>query len=134
MSKSHPDPKTRISIIDSDDEITAKIKGAQTDSISDVSQDISNRPGIRNLLGIYAGLNAKTEETAVKEFAGQNAKALKERVSQSLIEKIAPIRHRFHSIRKDERLLLEIEELGAGTAKRAASKTLQAVKEVLGLA
>ncbi|KAF8319437.1 Nucleotidylyl transferase [Clavulina sp. PMI_390] len=52
MSKSAKDPKSRILLSDSRDEIARKIRKAVTDSETTISYDPIHRPGISNLLRI----------------------------------------------------------------------------------
>merc|ERR1711939_634674 len=52
MSKSDADPKSRILITDTREEIHAKVKGAITDSEPGISFDPEKRPGVSNLIEI----------------------------------------------------------------------------------
>ncbi|KAH9814140.1 Aminoacyl-tRNA synthetase [Melampsora americana] len=57
MSKSHPSPTSRILITDTPTMIQSKIQSAVTDSISQIKYDRVQRPGVSNLLDIYAGFS-----------------------------------------------------------------------------
>ena len=52
MSKSAPNPKSRIDLTDSDDAILEKIKKAVTDCTSLVAYDPHSRPGVANLIEV----------------------------------------------------------------------------------
>lgn len=54
MSKSEQDPKSRIEITDTCDDILEKCKKAVTDFISEVTFDPENRPGVSNLITIHS--------------------------------------------------------------------------------
>jgi tryptophanyl-tRNA synthetase len=54
MSKSDPSEQGKITLQDSNDHIQKKIKSAVTDGIGGVTYDPKNRPGLANLLNIYA--------------------------------------------------------------------------------
>lgn len=54
MSKSEQDPKSRIEITDTRDDILEKCKKALTDLISEVTFDPDNRPGVANLITIHS--------------------------------------------------------------------------------
>ncbi len=54
MSKSEDSPQGTISVLDPPARITKKIKSAVTDSGTDVRHDRDEKPGISNLLDIYA--------------------------------------------------------------------------------
>merc|ERR1711939_99457 len=53
MSKSDPNPKSRILLTDSNEVIRSKIKSAMTDSFDGISYEPERRPGVSNLLDIY---------------------------------------------------------------------------------
>ena len=54
MSKSDPNAKTRIDLLDPENIIKKRIKSAVTDSLGTVKYDPENRPGISNLITIYS--------------------------------------------------------------------------------
>lgn len=54
QSKSDPNEKSRITLRDTPDAISKKIKRAITDFTSEVTYDPINRPGVSNLVGIHA--------------------------------------------------------------------------------
>lgn len=72
MSKSDPDPKSRISLLDNQDDITKKMKKAVTDSTSEVFYDLENRPGVSNLIGIHSAVSGKSVEDICKEASQIN--------------------------------------------------------------
>lgn len=59
MSKSFPDPKSRIEITDSSDMIREKIKKAVTDCTSAVTFEPDTRPGVANLIAIHSLLTGR---------------------------------------------------------------------------
>src|SRR3989338_7777331 len=69
MSKSIPSGCIYLS--DSPEIIKKKIMSAQTDSLSEVGYDPENRPGVANLLRIYAEFTGTTPEKAADEFRGK---------------------------------------------------------------
>ena len=60
MSKSDPNKKAFISMLDEPKQIEKKIKSAVTDSEGIVKYDKENKPGVSNLLSIYSILSGKT--------------------------------------------------------------------------
>jgi tryptophanyl-tRNA synthetase len=54
MSKSEQDPKSRIEITDTPDNILEKCKKAVTDFTSEVTFDPEKRPGVANLITIHS--------------------------------------------------------------------------------
>jgi tryptophanyl-tRNA synthetase len=86
MSKSAPNPKSRILITDSSSTITKKLRVALTDSIEGVTYDPSNRPGVSNLIEIAFNLDGSNHGAVspaeyAKEFEGLSLKALKDKVA-----------------------------------------------------
>lgn len=73
MSKSDQDPRSRINLYDSDDEIMTKCKKAVTDCTSTVEYDPDNRPGISNLLVIHSSLTGKSINAICQEAAGKES-------------------------------------------------------------
>ncbi|KAI9661668.1 MAG: Tryptophan--tRNA ligase, mitochondrial [Bathelium mastoideum] len=68
MSKSHANPKSRILITDGCEEIEKKIKGALTDSVSGISYDLVERPGVSNLLDIMFHLQDDNKQASLEEL------------------------------------------------------------------
>ena len=65
MSKSNESKKGVIYLLDDIEVIRKKIMGATTDSESIIKFDKENKPGISNLINIYASLTGKTIEVMV---------------------------------------------------------------------
>ncbi|KAF2457232.1 hypothetical protein BDY21DRAFT_386045 [Lineolata rhizophorae] len=141
MSKSDPDPKSRILISDSPETISAKLRAALTDSVpGDVSYDTAARPGVSNLLeilwhlspeGTYEGI-----EDVVKDCQGLSLRAFKEKVAGVAEVHLRPIRKSYEEAYKKEegRALDEVEKNGAERARAVAAKTMVDVKQAMGLA
>jgi tryptophanyl-tRNA synthetase len=137
MSKSDVDPKSRILITDSYEEIHKKIKAAMTDSIEGVSYDPANRPGVSNLIEIIHHIDegkAGTCQDLASDMKDWSMRALKERVSDTLEKHIRPIREKYESVvHADPNYLEIVSEEGAQKARVRANATLQLVKEAVGL-
>ncbi|HTY39829.1 MAG TPA: tryptophan--tRNA ligase [Candidatus Paceibacterota bacterium] len=131
MSKSQPE--TCLFLDDSPADIEAKIKGATTDSGSEVRFDPQNKPGISNLLGIYAGLSGRSVEKLEKEFAGQNYGAFKRALIGVVTESLAPYRAKKAALLKKPTLLRTTLRQGSGRAAKVASRKIALVKKAVGL-
>jgi tryptophanyl-tRNA synthetase len=131
MSKSDANPKARISITDSKEEIFSKIKAAVTDSEDGVSYDPERRPAIASLVNIayYLGDEKFTPEEFVADCGSK--KAFKDKLAGFVEEKIAPIRERYESIVNGN--LEEVAADGAERAKESAEQTMKLVREAVGL-
>lgn len=70
MSKSDPDPKSRICLTDSPDEIALKIRKSVTDFTSEISYDMEERPGVSNLINILSIFSGKSVKDVCKEAEG----------------------------------------------------------------
>ncbi|OIW33947.1 tryptophanyl-tRNA synthetase [Coniochaeta ligniaria NRRL 30616] len=139
MSKSDTDPRSRILLTDSAEEIHKKIMAAKTDSTNAVSYDRAARPGVANLLELWASFDARGRgpEMLAEELGGQKAslKDLKTSVADVLVEEIPAIGVRYREfLEKDGgRYLDEVEEEGARVARKSADETMEIVKRAVGL-
>lgn len=67
MSKSDPDPKSRICLTDTPDEIAVKVKKSVTDFTSSINYDLQGRPGISNLINISSIFSGQSVEDVCRE-------------------------------------------------------------------
>ncbi len=131
MSKSDPNPNGYISILDDADTIRRKVKRAVTDSDGEIRLS-PDKPGVSNLLAIYAACRGVTPEQAEAEFAGMGYGALKDGVSEAVIAELAPLQEKYRAIRGDKAYLEGILRENAEIASRAATKTLRKVHKKVG--
>lgn len=92
MSKSDPDAKSKINLLDSDDEICKKIAKSITDSTSSLSFDPQNRPGVSNLLSIHSAFTGLSIENILEEHKSLDTGNYKKVLSTVVIEHLKPIR------------------------------------------
>ena len=130
MSKS--DPKGDIFLKDDLSLIKKKIMSAKTDSGSEVKFDKENKPGISNLLTIYASIKGKSIEEAEAEFASARYGDFKKAVAEAVIDEIGPFQERYRRIRESGEYLSVLRE-GAQKAKQIARQTLKRVQKAVGL-
>lgn len=132
MSKSLPVPATRILLTDPPDVIRSKILSAVTDSIPHVTYDPINRPGVSNLLDIYAAL---TQTSSIKDgrFEGKMASELKLELIEVLVEHLRPIQKEYHRLVMYKKEVEEVYSKGAERANVVANETLKEVMETIGL-
>lgn len=138
MSKSHTNPKSRILLTDSRDDINKKLRVALTDSTEGVSYDPEGRPGVSNLIEIAYNLQGSRQAASPAEYAREfdnlSLKALKERVAQVVDEHIEPIRERYQSIMGgNNKELQDAAALGAEKANASAAATMKLVRKSVGL-
>lgn len=132
MSKSNPNPKSYISMLDDEKTIMKKVKSAVTDSDGIVKFDKENKPAIANLLSIYSLCSGKSIEQLESEFEGKGYGDFKQALGETIVETLKPIHDRYNEI-IDSKELDEILDLGADKANQVASKTVAKAKKAMGL-
>ncbi|KAG0145054.1 hypothetical protein CROQUDRAFT_46320 [Cronartium quercuum f. sp. fusiforme G11] len=132
MSKSHPSATSRILITDSPDQIRSKIQSAVTDSISHITYDPIQRPGVSNLIDIHAGFADQSVTETVTRFEGKMAGDLKSELIDLLINHLSPIRQEYERLRQAKGDVEEIFRCGALQATSVANQTLREVKKAVG--
>ena len=137
MSKSHADPRSRIQLNDSAEQVAEKIKSALTDSVRDISYDPENRPGVSNLLDIMSFLSPKG--TLSSEFAqlykNLSIRAFKDEVARSITGSLNDIQERYHNLLKSDnsKYLEDVAMEGSRKARARAAITLAQVRHSMGL-
>jgi tryptophanyl-tRNA synthetase len=136
MSKSDPDPKSRILITDSAGEIHAKLRGALTDSEDGISFDPDRRPGVSNLVEILKHVTESQDssESIAKDNANLSMRAFKEMIAEEIIKALQGIRENFLEIMgpNNDRLRQEMED-GGSKARQKAIVTMGKVEQALGI-
>lgn len=134
MSKSDENENAYIYLMDTPDTIRRKFKRAVTDSDGEIRYDPVNKPGVSNLLTIYAVITNHTIDEAVAHFSSGGYGDLKSGVSDAVIAALEPLQEKYHRVRKDKAYLEEIMTRNAELARQVASKTLAKVHKKVGLA
>lgn len=134
MSKSEPSDMSRINMVDDADTIRDKIKRAQTDSgvMPDSMDELAERPGVKNLLEIYASLSDQSVAEIITRYAGQNFAPFKADLGEVIVAAITPIGQRMQELLTDKAELARILADGAAKASAIANPTLERVKETVG--
>ena len=130
MSKS--DPKGDIFLKDDLAVVRKKIMSAVTDSGSEVKYDVENKPGISNLLTIYASLKDISIEEAEKEFEGSRYGDFKKAVADVVVNELEGFQKKYREILESKAYEKVLQE-GAKKASEVANKTLVRVKKAVGL-
>lgn len=133
MSKSDPDPKSRILVTDSPDVIMKNIKKAVTDCTPEVTYDMSLRPGVSNLINIHCLSVNKIPEEVVEENEGINTGRYKMVVSEAVTKYLKPIREKYLNYIEKPDYLVEVLQYGARKARVRADITYDSVYESVGL-
>lgn len=131
MSKSEPNPSSRINLVDEPDVIVKKIQSAMTDSGTTVSYDREQKAGISNLLELLSFFSGRPVEALVDEHHDGGYGAFKTAVTDAVVEGLTPIRTRFKQL--DDGDVARIMERGALDARSRAERSMVGVREAVGL-
>jgi tryptophanyl-tRNA synthetase len=131
MSKSDPNDKSRIDLLDSPNVIRKKIMSAVTDSEPTVRYDPAEKPGISNLLEIMSACTGRSIDDLVDEYGDGGYGAFKEAVAEAVIAELAPIRATYESL--DDAEVARILQRGALDARTRAEGYQQEVRDAVGL-
>ncbi|WP_096189391.1 tryptophan--tRNA ligase [Evansella halocellulosilytica] len=132
MSKSNPNQKSFISMLDDEKQILKKIKSAVTDSENEVRFDKENKPGVANLLSIYSLCTGEAIESLEEKYAGKGYGEFKEDVAHAVINSLKPIQERYFELIESEELDRILDQ-GAEKANRDAKKMLAKAERAMGL-
>ena len=131
MGKSEGNADGTVFVLDEPEVIMKKFKRAVTDCDTAVRAG-ADKPGITNLLTIYAALQDISLEKAEAEFIDSDYATFKTRVGEATVEKLRPIREKYNALRRDDAALAELMKSGAESARRIASRTLEKVYKKIG--
>jgi tryptophanyl-tRNA synthetase len=132
MSKSDTATGSCIYLMDKPEDIMRAFKRAVTDSETEVRYDVKNKPGVSNLLQIYAASTGKSIPEAEKEFAGTGYGAFKLAVGEAVVELLRPAREEAVRLLADKAYLQKVYTEGAEKAAFAANRTLRKVYKKVG--
>lgn len=132
MSKSDPNQKAFISMLDDSKQIEKKIKSAVTDSDGIVRFDLANKPGVSNLLSIYSIFSGKSAAELEAQYEGKGYGDFKGDLAQVVIRELEPVQQRYHSLMESSELD-EILDRGAAKANQVAGKMLKKMENAMGL-
>lgn len=133
MSKSADSEAGLLKVLDEPGVNKKKIMRAVTDADSEIRYDRESKPGVSNLLTIFAVLTGRTVESIEREFDGRGYGDLKKSLVEVVNGTFEPIRARTEELLSDP---AELDRLLAGAADRAnevATRTLATVYERMGL-
>lgn len=131
MSKSDENVNGFVSLVDDRDTVLRKFKRAVTDSDNRILFE-ETRPGIANLLAIYATFKGCTVQEAEKEFEGRGYGEFKEAVGETVADVLAPVQEEQRRLLAERTYLEGVLSAGAETARRAAQRMLSKVYRKVG--
>ena len=131
MSKSDTNVNSSILMTDDADTILRKFKRAVTDSDNRIVAS-DEKPGVTNLLNIYAAFKGCTVAEAEREFEGKGYGDFKLAVGETVADALAPVQAEQKRLLADKGYLAGILKRGAESAAYAARKTLSKVYRKVG--
>jgi tryptophanyl-tRNA synthetase len=105
---------------------------AVTDSDNKIYFDEENKPGISNLMTIYATLNNMTIKEVEQKFADCNYGTFKREVAEAVIKTLIPIQNKYREI-IDSSLVDEVLDNGIKKVTAMAHEKCKLVEERVGL-
>lgn len=133
MSKSDENENAFIALGDEPDVIVRKLKRAVTDSDGEIRIG-DDKPGVTNLLSIYAACSNCSLQDSVEHFSGKGYGDLKSETADAVVATLEPLQARYKQILVDKAYCNEVMQKGAEKAAQVANKTLSKVQKKIGLA
>lgn len=132
MSKSASSPAGIIDLLDDPKVSAKKIRSAVTDSEAVVAFDPESKPGVSNLLSIFAALTGRPAADIAGDYAGRGYGDLKGDLADVVVEFVTPLRDRALGLLEDRSALDEVLASGAARARAVADRTLADVYDRVG--
>jgi len=132
MSKSDPNQKAFITLLDEPNQIVKKIKSAVTDSDGIVKFDTVKKPGVSNLLSIYSILGGKSIAELEEMYVGKGYGDFKGDLAEVVANFFKPIQEKYYNLLESSELD-DILDRGAEKANLVANKTLKKMENAMGL-
>ena len=131
MSKSVVSPLGTIDLTDTPEEITQKIRKAVTDTDGEVRYDPEHKPGLANLIELFAAASGRSIEDVTASYDRYGP--LKADLAELLVEVLTPVRLRYLKITADPDNVPRLLEKGALKASATAAQTLSRARQAIGL-
>ena len=132
MSKSASAANGLIDLLEDPARSAKKIKSAVTDTGREIIFDQANKPGVSNLLTVYAALSGRSIEELVEGYSGKGYGDLKKDLAEVVVEFVRPIQERTRLYLDDPSQLDKMLAIGAEKARAVAGPTLRSVYDRIG--
>lgn len=130
MSKSR---NNAIFLSATEDETAKLIKSAKTDAERLITYDPDVRPEVANLLRLISLCTGQTPLQIADQIGDQGSGKLKALLTESLNAYLAPMRKRRLELEQDTGLVQRVLSVGNERARELAIKTLNEVREAMGM-
>ena len=134
MSKSDPSDNSRINLLDTADQIAAKIKRAKTDPepLPETPDALKTRPEADNLVGVFAALTDRTKAEVLADYAGQGFGAFKPALADAAVAALAPVTDAMRRLMADPAEIDRVLKDGAERAAAVADPIVAETKKLVG--
>jgi tryptophanyl-tRNA synthetase len=132
MSKSSSSPQGIIDLLDEPAAIRRKINRAVTDAESVVRADDEAKPGVTNLLRIFAALSGDSIDDIAARYGDAGYGGFKRDLGELVVDTFAPVRERTAKYLADPDGLDALLAEGARRARGIAGQTMAAVRDRCG--
>jgi tryptophanyl-tRNA synthetase len=133
MSKSAESDAGVLWLLDDPAKSAKKIMRAVTDTEGSVHYDRENKPGVSNLLAIYAALTGRQVDAIEDEYAGRGYGDFKKGLAEVVVNEFGPVRERANELLNDPAELDRLLAANAAKADEVANVTLADVYDKIGL-
>jgi tryptophanyl-tRNA synthetase len=134
MSKSDPSDYSRITLKDTADDISQKIRKARTDPdpLPETVEELEKRPEADNLVGIYAALAGLGKAEVLARYPGAQFSVFKPALADLAIEKLSPLTGEMKRLAADPGYIDGVLARGAERARAIAAPVFSRVREIVG--
>jgi tryptophanyl-tRNA synthetase len=124
-----------IGLMESDDEIWAKLRPAMTDPARVRKTDPGN-PDVCNIYQLHKAFSSDAEQANVVQqctTAGWGCMDCKKVLHRNMVRELTPIRRRAEALEAEPQRILDAMATGAHTARAIAQETMREVRDRMGL-
>jgi tryptophanyl-tRNA synthetase len=132
MSKSADSQAGVLDLLEDPKSLRKKVRSAVTDSGHEVYVDPVGKPGVTNLLGIYAALTGRPIDDIAAQYGDSGYGGLKVDLAEIVVDWATPIQERTRAYLDDEAALDAILARGAQRAREVAQRTMVDVRDRIG--
>ncbi len=132
MSKSDPNPKSYISMLDDINVVKKKIKSAVTDSDTHICYDPENKAGISNLLTIYSCITQLPIPEIEQKYKDKSYAEFKNDLADLVASEIEPIQKKYNELLNSKELDQILDD-GQNYANMLANRKIAKIYHKVGL-
>lgn len=131
MSKSDPQMKSRVSLLDDADVIRKRIRSAVTDSDPEVRYDTEAKPGVSNLLEIMSACTGDSVDSLVDQYGSGGYGPFKDAVADAVVAELGPVKARYQALKNGD--VREVLHTAGVRANEMADGYMAEVRKATGI-